>query len=299
MVADRGRRRIFGVFFLLLCPTCTPAGRADQQNEARIVSLSPAVSETVVALGAAQHLVGISDYCVLGRQGADLPRVGSALTPNYESIARLSPSLILTSDVGGDQLAPLLQLAPTHALPWLTVEDFAQAVTQMGELLGRQKKAQALRERIVSELPAQGPADGARVLWVLADGAGTSSGFWFIRRNSIHGAALHAAGAKNAVERDVTGSPQLPPEEILRLDPDALLVVRDGVPERKAEERARKRFATLPLRAVREGRVYVLSQPQALSIGPQVLALAHKLRTTLGQLRPSQVQPSQVQATPP
>jgi len=59
-----------------------------------------AIDLAVLALGGAQKLVAVSNYCQLP-PGLQLPRVGSSLTPSFEAIAGLRPSLILCDGSAG------------------------------------------------------------------------------------------------------------------------------------------------------------------------------------------------------
>lgn len=252
----------------------------------RLVSLSPGVTETLQQLGLSERIVGISDYCAWpGEEHAAPRRVGSALTPQYEAIARLAPTHIIASDVAGQQLKPLSKLAPTYSLPWLSVQQLAASVKKLGELLDRQAEGRALSQRLTAELSHEPPLRAPRVLFAFS-GSGASPGeTWFIRQNSIHGAVLRAAGGRNAVAKDIVGQPKLSPEELLRLDPDVIIVLLASAPDAARERVARAHFEVLaPLRAVRERRVGVLSDPSALSQGPSVLALIAPLRQLLDEL---------------
>ena len=78
--------------------------KSGKNGPGRLVSLAPAITETVLALGAENQLVAVSNYCVLP-PGVKLPRIGSSLTPSFEAIASLHPSLILCDDSAGSNLA--------------------------------------------------------------------------------------------------------------------------------------------------------------------------------------------------
>ncbi len=93
------------------------------QVPTRIVSLSPAMTETLIEIGAGESLVAVSDFPTEHPMTRDLPRVGTGLTPNYEAIARLSPDIVLMQSGGQTGVVDLSAVAPTRALPWLTVED--------------------------------------------------------------------------------------------------------------------------------------------------------------------------------
>ncbi len=60
----------------------------------RVVSLIPAVSQLVVELGAADRLVGRTDYDTLSAL-QDLPSVGGGIGPNLETLAVLAPDLVV------------------------------------------------------------------------------------------------------------------------------------------------------------------------------------------------------------
>ncbi len=259
---------------------------------ARVVSLSPGVTETIVALGHASDLVGLSDYCRFQADGSqEPPRLGSAITPNLEAIARVEPTMILASEVAGDQLKPLSRLAPTHSLPWLTLEELTSSIKILGKLIDAEPQAEILAKKLRDHLSATPRADAPRILLALDYGDSGSNDTWFIRQNSIHGAVLRAAGARNAVARDITGQPKLSPEQLIALDPDAIIVLRSSAPDAASEARNLKHFRRwTPLRAVKENRIRVLSLEGSLSVGPGVLDVTSRLKRVVEELTPPQAE---------
>lgn len=254
-------------------------------NAQRLVSLAPAVSETLFAIGAGASVVAVSDYCDSPDEVQRLPRVGSSITPSYEAIARLTPTLILGESNASSRRRELEALAPTRLLPWLTLHEIAESVRELGRLTARESTANELSDRLLRRLDVPAPSSGPRVLLVLGGEGGDASDIWFIRRNSLHGAALHAAGARNAVDEDVNGPPQLSQERLLSLDPDAIVVLT-RLPRNAGPERARaatgspfQRFTTL--RAVQQRKLAVLQAPEAFANDPRILRLVDLLRAEL------------------
>lgn len=246
----------------------------------RVVSLSPGVTDTVVALGRSATLVGISDYCRFDEPSPR--RVGTALTPNYEGIAIVEPTVILTSDVRGEQLVPLENLAPTKSLPWLTVSDWAASTRELGVILDAQAAAERLATQVETELSRAAPEGALRVLLALDYGQSGDQHVWFIKRNSIHGALLEAAGAKNAIDRNVVGPPKMSPEQLLAVDPDAIvMLLSDGQDRAASLDHLRK---WQPLRAIKNGRIDALVAPDALTVGPRVLELIEPLKRIVARL---------------
>ncbi len=68
-------------------------------NEApqRVVSLSPALTELVYALGYQSQLVGVSNFCDIPDEAASLPRCGSSQGINFAELEKLEPQLVLIS----------------------------------------------------------------------------------------------------------------------------------------------------------------------------------------------------------
>lgn len=66
------------------------------QRPERVVSLSPALTELLCAFGYEDRLYGVSDFCDYPDSVLGIANCGSALNPNWEQIAELSPDYLLT-----------------------------------------------------------------------------------------------------------------------------------------------------------------------------------------------------------
>jgi ABC-type Fe3+-hydroxamate transport system substrate-binding protein len=252
----------------------------------RIVSLSPSVTETLFALGAGPELVGVSDYTTLPEGTPSLPLVGTTFAPNFEAIAKLKPTLLIDQQVKQAPAEALSALAPLKVLPWTSLQEVVDSVKELGRLSGRESQAQELAQKLQTTLSRPAPANAPRVLLVLGDTTGTLSEVWYMKRASLHGAALQAAGARNAVADERAGPPNLSLEGVIALDPDAVLVLIHA-PSLDADQQAR---ALAPwkqltgLRAAREDRVRLVVGPDVQSTGPAILNVVERLRSALGTL---------------
>lgn len=268
---------------MLLVLTWIACVRPPAGEGPRYVSLSPAITETVVALDAVGVLVGRSDWCT-GPEVAGLPALGSALTPDLEGVVAAHPAGILVARDAGAAVGALGRIAPVHALPWLTLEQVASSTVALGDLLDRDEAAGALAARL-RRLDAAPPEGAPRVLLVIGTD-GPEREIWYIKRNSLHGQVLHAAGFRNAVGEDVAGAPSMTAEGVIRLDPDAVVMLEAAALSAEDAQAAVARWSALtPLRAAREGRVSVLADPAVLSVGPAVADLPARLRAHLGASR--------------
>jgi iron complex transport system substrate-binding protein len=248
------------------------------------VSLSPAITEALATLGALDRVVGRSDWCSTPAEVTRLPAVGSSLTPALERIAGLRPTHVLADASAGTQAEALGRLGQLETLPWLTVDDVIASTRRLGALTQREAEATTLAERLAA-LQAPPPASAPRVLLALDDVGGRPSEVWYVRADSLHGAALSAAGAQNVLEAPPSGQPALSIEALLRLDPPNVIVLAASNDPEAARARALETWSTLgPLAAVRAGRVEVVATPTALSTGPSILGTVEALRAALTRL---------------
>ncbi len=263
-------------------PSAPAAPAPSQATPLRIVSLAPSITETLFALGAGPQVVGISTYCHFPPEVEGLPRAGTAITPTYEAIARLEPTLIVASEVGGEQLAPLSRIAKTETLPWLGLDEVVTSTARLGELVGRAKEGHELSNELRTRLSVRPPPNAPRVLLTMSYGDTGGADIWFIRDNSLHGAALRAAGGFNAVASEVRGQPRMSVEELVRLDPDQIIVLVDTELGAAGDAEPFRRIT--PLRAVQQGRVGVVRVKGALDGGPRILNLISPLGEEIRRL---------------
>jgi iron complex transport system substrate-binding protein len=127
----------------------------------RIVCLTPSVTDTVYALGAASDVVGITDYTEYPEQAArEKPSVGDIINPSLERIISLHPDVVL--GVSTLNSPATIQGLERVAIPVFLVNGHGLAgvytsITSIGHALGREHDAKNLvdqlraRERRVRE----------------------------------------------------------------------------------------------------------------------------------------------------
>ncbi|MCC6214963.1 MAG: ABC transporter substrate-binding protein [Polyangiaceae bacterium] len=254
-------------------------------STARIVALSPALTETLFAIGAGGQVVAVDDYSEHPEAARALPRVGSALRPDHERIVAARPTLVVGEQIRAAREEELARIARTVLLPWLTVQEIASSTRELGALTGRVPEADALAARLSSELSRRPRPGAPRVLLVLRYAAGAPTDIVYIRRGSVHGAALEAAGAENAVPDDAEGVPRLSLERVLALDPDAILVLTGASGTTADRSVVANEWRHLrSLRAVRDARVGAVPGGEAYSNGPRILDLVGRLAAELRAL---------------
>ena len=140
---------LFAPLVLLAAAPVAPRylGPKPPKNVGRVVTLAPSVTEIVVALGAAERLVGVSRFDELP-EVKSLPRVGGFVDPSVEAILGLRPDLVMVQPSPGNQ-RPVEKLAelgtPVLALPMHTVAQTLASIREAGRALGRAERSADLR----------------------------------------------------------------------------------------------------------------------------------------------------------
>ncbi|MFW6180971.1 MAG: ABC transporter substrate-binding protein [Spirochaetota bacterium] len=194
---------------------------------ARVVSLSPGATETLFALGAGDQLVGVSDYCdhppelVRGK-----PTVGGFSTPNIERIQVLAPHVVISTTVIPLHLKTQLEnmgVSLFVANPG-SLDQYFEGVRQLGHLLGREREARALIEklrrrvdRITATLEAAG-VEPVRTFIEVFDNPLFAAG-----SSTLPGDLVRLAGGKVVPDTE-SDYPRLSEEKLLMLNPQAVIL---------------------------------------------------------------------------
>ncbi len=204
------------------------------QHGVRVVSLSPGVTATVVAIGAGDLLVGRTPWCV----GVDsVPVVGTLLDFHAERLASVSPTVILVqppaqglSDTLGEFAARRRWTLSTHQLE--SIDDVRRLIHDLPRILATdasdpragamETASKQLAQRLDDCLtPLPGTDRLGRTLALLA--GGESPDALAFGDDTYLAQAIGSMGVKGALGRP--GYPALSLEAILAIHPDTVLVV--------------------------------------------------------------------------
>ncbi|MBA3457446.1 MAG: ABC transporter substrate-binding protein, partial [Deltaproteobacteria bacterium] len=164
------------LLFVLGCSRREEAAPTPGSAQMRVISLTPSATEVLAALGAINLIVGVDDYSTFPPEVKALPKVGSFLSPNLETIVSLKPTLVVVDDVHGPAAGAMRDAGlvivecPIHALP-----DVKKALETIGSRIGRTAEATRAIAEIEAALEtarAKRPAKRPRVLAILDREAG-------------------------------------------------------------------------------------------------------------------------------
>lgn len=224
----------------------------------RIVSLAPSVTEILYALGAGDRIVGVTEFCSYPPEARRLPRIGGMINPDLEKIVSLKPDLVIATTAGNYQedAERIGRLGiPVHTVGTPTLESVFSTLTDVGRLLGNDAQADRLVKQLRGRLEAVkrsvSKRTAPRTLFIIEADPLIAPG-----PGNFLGEAITAAGARLVTPAGAPGWAQMDLEQVITAAPEVILTTE---PNRKWAEGLDSRVEWRKVPAVRDGRVYVVS----------------------------------------
>jgi ABC-type Fe3+-hydroxamate transport system substrate-binding protein len=219
---------------------------------ARVVSLCPSITETLVAIGGLRRLVAATRFCVRP-EGLlwGLPRIGGTKNPDLRRILDLAPDLVFANEEENRRedvealRAAGIEVDVTFPK---SVADVPPAVRAWGGKLGEEGEAEALAARIEAEISAltEEPPPGVfrYAYWIWKNPWMTVSGDTYVSD------LLALAGGVNVYEREAERYPASSPEDSLARGAAVHFFPSEPYPfrEEKHGEEVRALFGEAPRR---------------------------------------------------
>jgi iron complex transport system substrate-binding protein len=243
----------------------------------RIVSLVPALTEMLFAIGAGAQVVGVSNFDSFPPQVKTLPRVGALLDPDTERILTLHPDFVITYGSQSDvqtrfERAGVKVFSYRHG----GIAGVLATMRRLGEAVGHAQEADTVARSLERRLDSiRGRVKGRprpRTLLVFERTPLTLRGLYVSGGTGFLNDMLDAAGAVN-VFADITRESVQPSQEVLLSSAPAVIVEIRANDIPNADDRRRDHAvwdALSSIPAVRQRRVYFLSGEQLVVPGPRL-----------------------------
>lgn len=266
------------------------AGVSGRGVKPRVVSLVPAATEMLFAIGAGPQIVGVSSFDERPTEVLALPKVGALLDPDLERILALKPDLVVTY---GSQEALDGQLAQA-GIETVTFRHggIGDTLTMLEDLAARTGRAEAgrmvangMRARFDAvRMQAEGQPR-LRTLLVFGREPGTLRQVWASGGRGFLHDLLDVAGADNVFAGSDSENVQATTEVLLASAPDVIVELRRGSSGDDDDEALRAWQALGSIPAVRDGRVLRLDGDDFVIPGPRLVDAAETLARALHGVR--------------
>lgn len=254
----------------------------------RIVSLVPALTEMLYAIGAGSQVIAVSSYDEYPPDVKALPRVGALLDPDTERIISLKPDLVVTYGSQVDLQAQMKRAGiPTFDYRHAGLAHILVTIKELGARTGHAIEA----DRVVASIEARLAAVRARVagkrrpktLLVFSREPKTLRNVYVSGGRGFLHDMLEIAGGDDVFNDIDKESVQVSTETMLARAPEVILELRpEDIPEgqpMRDELASWARLASVP--AVRNQRVHFIAGHAATVPGPRVAESVERMAKAL------------------
>jgi iron complex transport system substrate-binding protein len=238
----------------------------------RIVSMSPAATEDLYAVGAGKQVVAVDRYSIFPK-GAPRTKL-SGYTPNVEAIAKYKPDLVVITDNVNHlttQFAALHVPVLVEPAPSNLTGAYAQ-ISQIGVATGHSQKARSvianMRSRIAAIVASVKKQHPALTVYDELDQT-----YYSATSKTFIGQVYAKFGLRNIADgaaNKVGAYPQLSSEYIVGADPD-LVVLADTTCCGQSAATVAKRPGWSTITAVKHDYVLAVNDTIASEWGPQIV----------------------------
>lgn len=194
-----------------------------EEEPEQVVSLSPANTETLFAIGAGSRVAGRTDYCNYPQEAAEVDSIGSYSSPNMELIISKTPDVVFASDYIDDSIRAQLEEngAKVVVFAGSDVSSVQNDIMIAGQIMNCNEEAEKVTSAMSEELAElQEIVSGVQEPKSAFIDLGS---FYSAGKGSLLGNMLLDLGVENIVDDTGEMWPQLSVETIIEKNPDVYI----------------------------------------------------------------------------
>ncbi|HEX8523843.1 MAG TPA: helical backbone metal receptor [Tepidisphaeraceae bacterium] len=262
----------------------TPTTQPIAQN-ITVASLVPAATDLLVGMGAAHHLVAISNWDPDRPEIKDLPRVGDYRNVDWEKLAGLKPKVMIVQFSQGKMPAGLSERASELGIQLVNVHnnrlaDLFETIKLLGDAAGEPDKATraaANLRQMLDQIQQSSKTKPPVKVFLGRDATELAS----VGGGNFLDELLTLAGGVNIIQGGENSYPTIDREKLVSLNPQVVILLLPGVPQHVVAE-ARRFWSTLTaLQAVQDQRVFIWTEDYVLLPGLRVAEIAKRMQDIL------------------
>ncbi len=249
----------------------------------RIISTSPAITETLFELGLQDRVIAVSDFCQYPEEACKLRSIGGMLNPNMETVVSLTPDLIIHQP--GNQ--SLSNNAKNLGIKTLEVHmenlsEIFKSIKKLGAALNCQEQANKLilhlttgiafyQERLKG-LPKK------EVLLLLEDSNDPAYDLYAAGPGTFLNELLNLSGGKNIIRDSPARYPKLSKEHIIKKSPEIIIEAgpESNLSQREIDIKIEEWNKFPTIEAVKKKQIYFIGADYILIPGPRLLKIIER-----------------------
>ena len=194
----------------------------------RIISICPAITETLFYLGLKNEIIGRTKYCIFPKGEVETVEViGGTKEVDIEKIRRLQPDLILAEKEENTQeiVLALENIAPVFVMEVQSIEQAYRMIQSLGILTDKEHVATNLIELCKESMPStpfKAQRTAAYVIW--------RKPYMVVGDSTYINDVLHTLGFKNPFDQEASRYPAVTKEKLAAANLDVLLLASEPFP---------------------------------------------------------------------
>lgn len=259
---------------------------SNENKEDVVVATSVAVTEILDALGVKVSGVPTSSY-ELPESTKDAVKVGNPMSPDLEIIKSLNPTCVVSVDTLGSDYEKLFieNNIPSEFVNLQNLDGLKEAISTLGEKFNKVDEANTLLQDLEnkkSEVENKSKENEKPKVLIIFGAPGS---IMVATDNSYVGNLVEIAGGENIFKGTNSSFMQVNMEEIIKSNPDKILVMTHGVVEeakKNVEDEFAKNTSWKNVKAIQDNEVYYLENGYfGMSANLQVMEALDKLGVIL------------------
>ena len=249
----------------------------------RIVSLAPSITETLFALNLGKNIIGVTNFCNYPEQAKKIEKIGTFTDPSFEKIILLRPNLVVLTKENDKAK----QFLSEHSIKYLEVESntisqICHSFLTIGRYCRREKEAQKLVD-VFDDISHKKPAVSNTpkiLICVGRDGPGSGAirNVFIAGKSTFYNDLVNLAGGRNCYKNDMPVYPNLSREGILSIKPDIIIDISPAMRSITCGSLKGDWDDLSILPAVKNSEVYCIAKDYATIPGPRITLLLEDIK---------------------
>ena len=267
---------------------CVMLGAARDAIPHRVISLIPATTEMIFAMGAGSRLVAVGSYDKFPPEATRLPKVGALLDPDTERILSMRPDLVIVYGTQTELKRSLERASiPYYLYEHRAMPDIMATIRAIGVRIGFTAQADTLASTMEHALAGVRTSVAGRgrprTLLVFERDRSSLQNIYASGGYGFLADLLDVAGGENVFGDVKKQAVQASTEMILARRPEVIIELRDGDSAKNSDPardlRAWDSLGSVP--AVKTKQIHVLVGDEFVVPGPRIVDAARKLGKAL------------------
>lgn len=271
---------LISIFLLPLFPLLSFSADRPETGEERIVTLAPALTEIVFALGKGDRIVGNTKFCDYPEAAKKISRIGGLIDVNLELLVSKRPTIVFLYKENYAKVRLLKDKTRLVIVRHTNLKDIFDGIVTIAQELNVPERGKVLVASIQSGLDKvkRGALGKPKLKTLLIIGRNRDrlSNMYIIGKQDFLTELMRIAGGDNAYRGDIN-YPSVSVESVVAMNPDVIFELsahNEGI----TAETIFKQWNTFPfISAVKNKKISIVKEQVWLIPGPRVTQIAEKM----------------------